>query len=224
MADDADITDRKQDRRRGILEAAAKVFSIRGYSEATCDEIAEAADVSKGTLYNYFESKQDLFTQLFLSTMAEDEAVFDEMLQRHTTAREKLEAVLDHWFAHFGQCHEMGRLVLEFWTTAAAEPQDGTFTQAMQDIYARYRDRLTAVFELGAASGDFVLVYGPALAASVVMALFDGLALHSMMGLGVKMDEKVHEAVKQGMLRALGVDSDPAADVPADPETKEHPE
>jgi AcrR family transcriptional regulator len=47
-------------RREQILEAAATVFSLKGYERATTREIAELADISEGTLYNYFDNKIDL--------------------------------------------------------------------------------------------------------------------------------------------------------------------
>lgn len=47
-------------RQAQILDAAAHVFSQKGYQNATTKEIAEAADLSEGTLYNYFANKQDL--------------------------------------------------------------------------------------------------------------------------------------------------------------------
>lgn len=47
-------------RQAQILDAAAHVFSQKGYQNATTKEIAEMADVSEGTLYNYFANKRDL--------------------------------------------------------------------------------------------------------------------------------------------------------------------
>lgn len=47
-------------RKEQILDAAAYVFSRHGYERATTREIAEAADLSEGTLYNYFDNKQEL--------------------------------------------------------------------------------------------------------------------------------------------------------------------
>lgn len=47
-------------RQAQILSAAGRVFSQKGYERATTREIADAADVSEGTLYNYFQNKQDL--------------------------------------------------------------------------------------------------------------------------------------------------------------------
>jgi AcrR family transcriptional regulator len=47
-------------RRNQILDAAAEVFSRRGYHRATTKEIARTAGISEGTIYNYFDSKEDL--------------------------------------------------------------------------------------------------------------------------------------------------------------------
>ncbi|MCB8942775.1 MAG: TetR/AcrR family transcriptional regulator [Ardenticatenaceae bacterium] len=47
-------------RKQQILDAAAHVFSQKGYERATTREIAETADLAEGTLYNYFPSKRDL--------------------------------------------------------------------------------------------------------------------------------------------------------------------
>ena len=51
-------------RKQQILAAATAVFSQKGYAGATTREIAETADISEGTLYNYFASKQDLLIGL----------------------------------------------------------------------------------------------------------------------------------------------------------------
>jgi len=44
-----------------ILAAARKVFAVRGFSDATMDEIASAAGIAKGTVYLYFPSKKDVY-------------------------------------------------------------------------------------------------------------------------------------------------------------------
>ena len=51
-------------RREQILEAAVRVFAQRGFGNATVAEIAEEARVAAGTIYNYFESKEDLFMSI----------------------------------------------------------------------------------------------------------------------------------------------------------------
>lgn len=56
-------------RRADILSAARTVFAHRGYSGATLDEIASRAAFAKGTLYNYFDSKRELFRAVVLSVL-----------------------------------------------------------------------------------------------------------------------------------------------------------
>ena len=58
-------------RKKQILKAAETVFSQKGYERATTREIADAADISEGTLYNYFDGKSDLLDAVAQS-FAED--------------------------------------------------------------------------------------------------------------------------------------------------------
>lgn len=52
------------DKRRQILDGALQVFTSRGFDAASMSDIAAAANVSKGTLYVYFEDKEHLFVAL----------------------------------------------------------------------------------------------------------------------------------------------------------------
>lgn len=51
-------------RRTQILEAAAHVFARKGFDRATVSEIAQAAKLSEGSIYNYFRSKEDLLIHI----------------------------------------------------------------------------------------------------------------------------------------------------------------
>ena len=51
-------------RRMQILVGASQVFAEKGYHQATTKEIAKAAGVSEGTIYNYFENKRDLLVAM----------------------------------------------------------------------------------------------------------------------------------------------------------------
>jgi TetR/AcrR family fatty acid metabolism transcriptional regulator len=53
------------DKRTVIMDAALSTFVKRGYSETKVAEIASEAGVAEGTLYNYFQSKEDLLLALF---------------------------------------------------------------------------------------------------------------------------------------------------------------
>jgi AcrR family transcriptional regulator len=59
-------------RQEQILDAAAHLFAERGFHRTTTKDIAEAADVAEGTIYNYFETKNDLLFAI-LTRLSESE-------------------------------------------------------------------------------------------------------------------------------------------------------
>ncbi|UOM37268.1 TetR/AcrR family transcriptional regulator [Acuticoccus sp. I52.16.1] len=63
-ATDGDDTD--TGKRKEILSGARRVFRAQGFAGASMDKIAQAAGVSKGTLYVYFRNKEELFAALVL--------------------------------------------------------------------------------------------------------------------------------------------------------------
>lgn len=56
------------DKRLRIIMAATAVFSRKGFHEARVEEIAEEAEVGKGTVYEYFTSKKELFLEMIFYT------------------------------------------------------------------------------------------------------------------------------------------------------------
>lgn len=65
------------ERERRIIEAALKVFSETGYSGATMDAVAVEAGLSKPTLYQYFQSKEALFSAMMMDERDHMLAVFE---------------------------------------------------------------------------------------------------------------------------------------------------
>lgn len=62
-------SDRREEKRRRIMEAALKIFSRKGYTPAAVDEVAAEAGIGKGTLYLYFKDKEDLFFSTIMSVI-----------------------------------------------------------------------------------------------------------------------------------------------------------
>lgn len=54
-------------RKQQIMKKAKELFAEKGYHSVTVDQVAEACDVAKGTLYLYFDSKADLFIEIFVT-------------------------------------------------------------------------------------------------------------------------------------------------------------
>lgn len=81
-----------EEKRQGILKAAADMISLQGLAASTA-AISQAAGVATGTLFNYFPSKDDLLNHLYLETFGN---LADQMLDgfpEEGTAREQFEHV-----------------------------------------------------------------------------------------------------------------------------------
>lgn len=74
---------RKEDRPGEIVAAAFAVFSERGFAAARLDEIARRAGVSKGALYLYFETKEDLFRAVVRQSVVPNVQVVTAMAEAY---------------------------------------------------------------------------------------------------------------------------------------------
>jgi TetR/AcrR family transcriptional repressor of mexJK operon len=71
---------RSDAKRRAILDVASEVFLAQGYAATSMSEIAARLGGSKGTLYNYFRSKEELFSAFITDTcQGPAMAIFDHM-------------------------------------------------------------------------------------------------------------------------------------------------
>lgn len=59
----------REARRKSILDAAKSVFAERGFLNATMEEIAERCELAVGTLYRYFQSKEEIYVSLLFEAM-----------------------------------------------------------------------------------------------------------------------------------------------------------
>lgn len=90
-----------QERRNDILSAALQLFESKGYLETSMEEIAETADVARGTLYNHFDSKADVLLALTESVAAQWLAKGHKELGRSHSPKAAIREVLGaaaEWF------------------------------------------------------------------------------------------------------------------------------
>lgn len=69
------------DRKQLIIEAASKSFSLFGYKATTMDQIAKIANVGKGTIYNFFENKEELLAEIVTSLIKEMKSEAEDTIQ-----------------------------------------------------------------------------------------------------------------------------------------------
>jgi len=190
-------------RRAGIIAAAEKAFDANGYAATTMAAVAAEAGVSKGSIYNYFESKQDLFTQVCVSALDVNEAELDRLVAGPASAPEKLRAVLDRWYERLGRYTRVGRLILEFWATAAREKRRNALPQALEGLCAAGEQQVRTIVEQGVRAGEFSRQVNAAAAGAMIMAVLRGVTVQAAV-LGEKVDAELVAELKRGILAGLG--------------------
>jgi AcrR family transcriptional regulator len=98
-----------------LLEAAATVFARRGFHGASVDEIAREAGATTGALYANFAGKEELFLELFDSTMAQDVRGYAEASADAATLEDATRGGADRWMAVLSERPEYFPLFIEFW-------------------------------------------------------------------------------------------------------------
>jgi len=83
----------KQRRRNDILDAAERVFFSRGVNMATMDDVAAESELSKGTLYLYFKSKQELYLGINQRGFEILGEMFLKAIKHKKTGLEKIKAI-----------------------------------------------------------------------------------------------------------------------------------
>ena len=101
---------RTEDNRLFILEAAEKVFSQKGYSLSTVDEIAAEAQFSKATLYRYFKSKRDIFFDVIFNAFDEVLLELEELRSKDLCAGEKLKELIQLLLQVFSKKQSVSRI------------------------------------------------------------------------------------------------------------------
>ncbi|MFH1945948.1 MAG: TetR/AcrR family transcriptional regulator [Acidobacteriota bacterium] len=88
----------REKRKNSIIDAAEQVFFANGVDAATMDELAEKSELSKGTLYLYFKSKEDIYLAITERALNVLTTLFQEAFAKESTGMEKIRAI---GFAYF---------------------------------------------------------------------------------------------------------------------------
>jgi TetR/AcrR family fatty acid metabolism transcriptional regulator len=161
------------ERRLALLKAAFREVAEKGFSEVTLDDIARRAGVSKGVTLYYFDSKEDLFRELFGWLIDSIHARMREAVAAVEDPVAKVRALVALIFPSPSKNRAFFRAFVDFCGLAARrEP----FREVSEHFYAGCRDIDGGIVEEGMRRGVFV-VRDPKEAGSTMRAIFDGLMM-----------------------------------------------
>jgi AcrR family transcriptional regulator len=202
---------RPDDRPQELLDAAFRVFAEHGYRSTRLEQVAEAAGVTKGTIYYYFRNKEDLFRQTIEHHRRHLDANLDALLESVPgTIATKLRVGLRRaWLDLAGPAGALMRLMIGEVSIEAPE----LFRAWLTEVVSHGTAELAASIRLGQASGEFRSDADPEVAARMFIfsVLMEAMMQHHGLGDGdpLPLDRRVAAGVEL-MLHSLRP-LDPAA-------------
>ena len=103
---------REQENKQFILNAAENVFAKRGYAQATMDDVADAAQFSKATLYRYFKSKQEMFMEIILNNFDEAYRNSIKIQEKDKNSSEKLRELIHYILGYYQRKKNLSRIFI----------------------------------------------------------------------------------------------------------------
>jgi AcrR family transcriptional regulator len=163
-----------------IIQAAADLFAQRGFSGTSIADIAANAGIGKGTVYEYFDSKEDLFFAVFqwyVTKTSTDLTVSISALGGSATQRlEALNyAVVNLW----DEIQEIFALTVEFWAASSTSIMRQRFKDAFKNLYREFRTIVSALIQDGINRGEFNENLDTKAIASALVGAWDMLFLQA---------------------------------------------
>lgn len=144
---------RKEARPGELLEAALDLFVEKGYAATKVDEVAARAGVSKGTLFLYFPSKEDLFKAVVRENISGRFIEWDQTLADFTgTSSEMLQFAFNAWWDRVGSTKASGLAKLML-SEANNFPEIAIFYR--QEVVLPAQELTRRILVRGMASGEF---------------------------------------------------------------------
>jgi len=170
----------KAERRRAMLEAAGQVFARDGYERSRVDVIAREARVGKGTIYEHFGSKENLFCSYLSHLVHENVDDITAHAREEDDPRQALGGLLRGLVASIERMMPVIGLYIEAWSLASTrEDLREHVITTFRELYTPFADQITDLVRRGRRRGQFSN-HRPADIASLVLAMIDGLAYQAL--------------------------------------------
>jgi TetR/AcrR family transcriptional regulator len=165
----------KELRERQIKEAALRLFSEKGFHNTTITQIAEAADMGKGTIYWYWKSKEELAFSLVSDMLKDFLALIEEARDSEGPAAGRFEALVSRVAELYYRETDYLRLLWKFRADRSYIFSE-EYTDKVASYYVRMRKALEEMFEQGMRDGEFRRIE-PKRMAFIVLGVAEGLEL-----------------------------------------------
>jgi AcrR family transcriptional regulator len=144
--------DVSEERRTQIVDSAIKVFAREGFSKARMEDVAAESGLSKGLLYWYFKSKEEIIIAIADMLFSGEFRRMEEIATEGRSARACLEEFFEIFLEDLRGMLKVTPVIYEFYALAF---RNNTVRRVMQKYLHRFLELLEPIIQMGMANGEF---------------------------------------------------------------------
>ena len=190
----------KENRKNTILRAARRLFFDRGFKAVTVDNIAAKAEVSKGSIYLCFESKEEIYAQILIS---DNIALYERIKNFSHTEASAAQLLLEFariYVDYFLNNNELFRILMTFMMQTSQmnlveKQKDELIRSTNQNIII-----ISEIIQKGVDSGEFSPIDNIRQMQNGIWGMLNGIiSLYLFTGNPIKRTERIHSTVRDSL-------------------------
>ncbi|WP_353094767.1 TetR/AcrR family transcriptional regulator [Tissierella praeacuta] len=175
---------KKETKRKRIIKHSFNLFAEKGYSETSMDDIVKVSGISKGGIYYYFKSKEDIFLEIAEERLQQRKNIINKV-RNINSSKEKIINYINWTLTGFlhEDIQKMSRFTFEFWSVLSRNP---SMADKPKERYKIFYDDLVDILQEGVDNGEFKKDLDIESMVYIILSSIDGIGfVNSVMGVGM---------------------------------------
>ena len=187
----------KDSRKKLILKSARTLFFKKGFNNVTVDEIAKSSELGKGSIYLYFNSKEEIYAQILLNDIEDFNQQVSVLLNKKKIAADLLVEFSNIYVDFFFNDGELFRILMTYMLQPAKMNLTEKLNSQILTANARSIDVIGKILKLGVSSKEFSANINLKQNQNAIWGLLNGIiSLYIFSGSPIKRRERIDSTIK----------------------------
>jgi AcrR family transcriptional regulator len=187
----------KDNRKKLILKSARTLFFKKGFNNVTVDEIAKSSELGKGSIYLYFNSKEEIYAQILLNDIEDFNQQVSVLLNKKKIAADLLIEFSYIYVDFFFNDGELFRILMTYMLQPAKMNLTEKLNSQILTANARSIDVIGKILKLGVSSKEFSANINIKQNQNAIWGLLNGIiSLYIFSGSPIKRRERINSTIK----------------------------
>ncbi|MDI9569120.1 MAG: TetR/AcrR family transcriptional regulator [Pseudomonadota bacterium] len=190
----------KESRKNAILKSARGLFFNKGFKPVTVESIARKAELSKGSVYLHFKSKEEIYTHILLGDIDKFHKIIAGLVEREISASDKLMALAGAYAGFFINDRELFRIMMNYMLNINHMNLPEEVDRQIVSATNKTVNIIEEIFRMGIETGEFPPYIDLRQKRNAIWGLLNGvISLHLFTGSEDKREERILASIRTGV-------------------------